>query len=328
MPYNTKTEDGFVALNSDNVQNTSTVPGDTVSDALDDLATNVGALDSDDVANVSGVPGVTVTDALNDLLASSGGGAVTAVDIDFTALPSQDFNPGGGNADVTIDGATWRTTGTAFATAMEIVNGTGLVITRVVGGAAAQGAYIGFRPYLTPALPTDPVIEQYPGLDLSKRLRIVLAYDSTPGVGQYAVGYNNGGAEDDYLNSGFRTGAIRNLTTQSGFANGIFAATNTTLPVGTNVIAFETTGIQRIQPYAGELTPVGAVPPAESFAGLRAGIDFANTNAASSPQPIADAQNAAAAERATAQAGVIFFGTFPASGSGTMTLKRLRIEVG
>lgn len=55
---------------SDEVDNASGVAGATVSDALDQLDTDIGGLGSDDIANDSTVTGTTVSDALDTLAAN------------------------------------------------------------------------------------------------------------------------------------------------------------------------------------------------------------------------------------------------------------------
>lgn len=66
---------------SDQIDNDSTVTGTNVSDALEQLdsdissvSSNVGALDSSDISNNSSVSGATVTDALDDLDSRADGG--------------------------------------------------------------------------------------------------------------------------------------------------------------------------------------------------------------------------------------------------------------
>lgn len=54
---------------SDEIQNLSNVAGATVSDALDNLADDIGGLDTDQIDNVSGVTGTTCSDALDNLQA-------------------------------------------------------------------------------------------------------------------------------------------------------------------------------------------------------------------------------------------------------------------
>ena len=61
-------------IGSDDVLNDSTVPGATVTDALEELAADIADLGSDDIDNDSVVPGATVTDALNALAGGGGGG--------------------------------------------------------------------------------------------------------------------------------------------------------------------------------------------------------------------------------------------------------------
>lgn len=60
------------ALGTDDIANDSGVTGVTASDALDNLNTAIGALGSDDIANDSTVPGVTVSDALDNVGTLSG----------------------------------------------------------------------------------------------------------------------------------------------------------------------------------------------------------------------------------------------------------------
>ena len=55
------------ALDTDNIDNASTVSGTTASDALNNLQTALGNLDSDDIDNASQVTGTSITDALDNL---------------------------------------------------------------------------------------------------------------------------------------------------------------------------------------------------------------------------------------------------------------------
>lgn len=54
-------------ITTDDVINTSTVPGATATDAFNSLSGSIGALTTDDIANASGVAGATCSDALDTL---------------------------------------------------------------------------------------------------------------------------------------------------------------------------------------------------------------------------------------------------------------------
>lgn len=73
-------------LSSDDVQNDSTVSGNTVTNALDTLQAALGNLDSDDIDNASQVAGAAITDALNNLNISRTTLQVTSIDDIATSL--------------------------------------------------------------------------------------------------------------------------------------------------------------------------------------------------------------------------------------------------
>jgi hypothetical protein len=126
---------------TDQVENVSTVPGATASEALNSLLT------TDGIQNVSSVSGATVTDALNTLLASAGGGTGSFSET-FTGGTAATVNASSTNAN--IGNAAWNyiTAGTATGNSCVFIPGeTGAVgirrITSPTAAAALANLYLG-----------------------------------------------------------------------------------------------------------------------------------------------------------------------------------------
>jgi hypothetical protein len=88
----------------------------------------------------------------------SGGGSIVTVpatlyEVDFTTQTTQNFQSGG-DGNYTIDGKTWKVSGTgAAATTFGITNGTGIVIKPSASGAAAQEMRSAFTAMSSSAAP-------------------------------------------------------------------------------------------------------------------------------------------------------------------------------
>ncbi len=82
-------------LDSTLVDNASLVAGATVTAALNNLSTTIGALNSNQVLNASGVAGVTVTDALNAIRAALVGSIVQTLGWNGGAVLTMQVVPAG-----------------------------------------------------------------------------------------------------------------------------------------------------------------------------------------------------------------------------------------
>jgi hypothetical protein len=141
----------------DQVDNVSTVPGASLSDALDYLLANAGAVasvfgrtgvivatagdyDSDQVDNVSTVPGASLSDALDTLALSAG--AVTSVFGRLGAVVSaaNDYAASQVNNDSSVAGATVKL---ALQTLSGLISGLTTGVSSVFGRAGAVAAVAG-----------------------------------------------------------------------------------------------------------------------------------------------------------------------------------------
>lgn len=126
-------EDGD--YDTDQVENVSTVPGVSASDALDVLHT------SDGITNQSGVSGSTVTDALNTLLSSIGGGTGSFSE---SFCGGQQTSITATNANGVIGNCGWNyiTSGTATGNSINFLPGeVGAVGIRRIISPTANGAF-------------------------------------------------------------------------------------------------------------------------------------------------------------------------------------------